>query len=162
MISFYLEGNLTQLRFGIIFSYLSKNHVLMKNLLFIFLLFSSYILIGQEDSSKTPKIAVKIQQGETVTLNGVSITFDSVLEDSRCPKYTNCIWAGRAIVQVSVIENGRSETKKIFLGETRGEEASSKSIFQKEGYFIEVVTLNPYPEDGKEKTAYTLLVCEGK
>ena len=33
--------------------------------------------------------------------------FQEVEEDSRCPKGTNCIWAGRAIVKLSVVTPGK-------------------------------------------------------
>lgn len=32
----------------------------------------------------------------------VSIAFESVEEDSRCPEGANCIWAGRAVVRLTV------------------------------------------------------------
>ncbi len=68
----------------------------MKNSLLAVLILFSAFAFGQEDSAETPKIAVKVPKGETVVLKGVSIKFLEVLEDSRCPKDVNCIWAGRA------------------------------------------------------------------
>ncbi|MEZ4857236.1 MAG: hypothetical protein R2781_00315 [Flavobacteriaceae bacterium] len=133
----------------------------MKKLIFIFALLVSFIINAQEDSSQTPKIAIKIELGETIKLPGVSLKFAAVVEDSRCPKNTHCIWAGRAVVLVDVEANESKEQKKIYLGETRNNEPTSKTLFSKENYSIEVIALKPYPEDGKEKTAYTLLVCEG-
>jgi hypothetical protein len=134
----------------------------MKKLLFLSILLVTVSTMAQDQKAETPKIAVKMELGQTITLEGVNLTFKDVIEDSRCPKYTNCIWAGRAVVLVEVEVNGKKEQKKIYLGETRNNEPTSKALFSKEGYFIEVVALNPYPEDGKEKAPYTLLVCESK
>ena len=134
----------------------------MKKLLLLSILFISLSPMAQNEKAETPKIAVKMEIGQTISLQGVSLTFIDVIEDSRCPKYTNCIWAGRAVVLVEVKVNGKKEQKKIYLGETRNNEPTSKILYSKDGYFIEVVALNPYPEDGKEKAPYTLLVCESK
>lgn len=134
----------------------------MKRIALLSLLFISVSAFSQESPSGTPKIAIKIEEGATVVLQGVSITFAAVLEDSRCPKYTNCIWAGRAVVVLEVSEGTQKEEKKVYLGETRPNEPSTKTVYSKDAYFIEVVALNPYPEMDKEKAPYSLLICEGK
>ena len=134
----------------------------MKKLFLVSILFVTFFALAQDEKAETPKIAVKIELGQTISLQGVSLTFTDVVEDSRCPKYTNCIWAGRAVVLVEVDRNGEKTQKKIYLGQTRNNEPTSKKLYEKNDYFIEVVALNPYPEDGKEKVPYTLLVCESK
>jgi len=134
----------------------------MKRVFLLSLLFISVLAFSQETASSTPKIAIKIEEGATVVLQGVSISFAAVLEDSRCPKYTNCIWAGRAIVQVEVSHDGVAETKKVYLGETRPNEPTGKTIYEKDNYAIEVAALQPYPEEGKEKAPYVLLIAERK
>ena len=63
---------------------------------------------------------------------------------------------------VEVTEERNTTQKKIYIGETRNNEPTSKMLYLKEDYFIEVVNLNPYPEEGKEESPYTLLVCESK
>ncbi|MEZ4875233.1 MAG: hypothetical protein R2793_07260 [Flavobacteriaceae bacterium] len=134
----------------------------MKRIALLSLLFISVSAFSQESPSGTPKIAIKIEEGATVVLQGVSITFAAVLEDSRCPKYTNCIWAGRAVVEVEVSGEGVTETKKIYLGETRPNEPTGKTMYEKDNYAIEVAALQPYPEEGKEKAPYVLLIAERK
>src|SRR5690606_39790357 len=97
----------------------------MKNsLLAIIILFSTFAF-GQEDSAATPKIGIKVLQGETIVIKGVSIKFLEVIEDSRCPTHVTCIWAGRAIVKVEVIANGKKEEKILTFGE-RSEEHTSE------------------------------------
>jgi hypothetical protein len=135
----------------------------MKQLLSISLFLFSLSFFAQNDSGITPKIAIKLNKGETLKLHDVTLTFTEVIEDSRCPKYTNCIWAGRAIVQIEVLdEKGIKQDKTIVLGETKGDESADKTLFRKDGYSIEVIGLHPYPEEGSALTPYRLLISEGK
>ncbi len=136
----------------------------MKNsLLAIIILFSTFAF-GQEDSTETPKIGVKVPQGETVVMKGVSIKFLEVIEDSRCPKYVTCIWAGRAIVKVEVIANGKKEEKILTFGEVRPGEEKNKTLYNSGKLAINGLTLNPYPtsESTGKDTGYVLVVFEEK
>lgn len=136
----------------------------MKNSLFAILILISTLSFGQEESAETPKIAVKVPKGETVVLKGVSVKFMEVVEDSRCPEGVNCIWAGRAIVKVQVISNGKSEEKTLIFGETRPGEEKNTNLFTSKEFVINGLTLNPYPTSeitGKD-TGYVLLICEEK
>lgn len=136
----------------------------MKNsLLAIIILFSTFAF-GQEDSAETPKIGVKVPQGETVIIKGVSIKFLEVIEDSRCPKDVTCIWAGRAIVKVEVIANGKKEEKILTFGEVRPGEVKNTNLYNSDKFIINGLALNPYPTSeitGKDK-GYVLVVCEEK
>lgn len=136
----------------------------MKNsLLAIIILFSTFAF-GQEDSAETPKIGVKVPQGETVVIKGISIKFLEVIEDSRCPKDVTCIWAGRAIVKVEVIANGKKEEKILTFGEVRPGEEKNTNLYNSGKFAINGLTLNPYPTSeitGKD-TGYVLVVCEEK
>ncbi len=136
----------------------------MKNpLLAILILFSTFAT-GQNGSVEAPKIAVKVPLGETIVLKGVSIKFLEVLEDSRCPKGVDCIWAGRAIVKVQVSNDGKEENKTLIFGETRPGEEKNTNIFSSETFAINGLTLNPYPiaENPNEGKDYVLLICEEK
>ncbi len=136
----------------------------MKNsLLAVIILFSTFAF-GQEDSVEAPKIAVKVPIGETVVLKGVSIKFLEVLEDSRCPKGVNCIWAGRARVKVEVTSKGKKEEKILTFGEVKPGEEKNTNLFSSSNFAINGLTLNPYPTSestGKAK-GYVLLICEEK
>lgn len=136
----------------------------MKNsLLAIIILFSTFAF-GQEDSTETPKIGIKVPEGETVNIKGVSIKFLEVTEDSRCPKDVTCIWAGRAIVKVEVIGNGKKEEKILIFGEVRPGEEKNTNLYNSGEFAITGLTLKPYPTSeitGKDK-GYVLVVCEEK
>lgn len=135
----------------------------MKNSLFAILILISSLSFGQ-DSPKTPKIGVKVPEGETVVLKGVSVKFLEVIEDSRCPEGVNCMWAGRAIVKAEVTSNGKTEEVTLIFGETRPGEEKNTNLFTSDKFVINGLTLNPYPtsESTGKDTGYVLLVCEEK
>lgn len=136
----------------------------MKNsLLAIIILFSSFAF-GQEETPETPKIGIKVPKGETVELKGVSIKFLEIVEDSRCPKGVECIWAGRAKVKVEVTSNGKSEEKTLIFGEVKPGEDDNSNLYSSKDFAINGLTLNPYPtsESTGKDTGYSLLICEEK
>ncbi|MDC8002515.1 hypothetical protein POV27_00500 [Aureisphaera galaxeae] len=117
--------------------------------------------MAQEEKAASPQIGVKVALDETVTLGDVSITFVKVLEDSRCPKYVNCMWAGEVRVEVAIQEKGKEATMhEVTLGATDAV-SKNKTFYKKEGYFIELMAVNPYPENEKEMGPYSLLIGEG-
>ncbi len=136
----------------------------MKNsLLAIVVLFSTFAF-GQEETAETPKIAIKVGLGETVLIKGIAIKFLEVLEDSRCPTGVTCIWAGRAIVNVEVANNGTKQVKKMIFGETKRGETKDTNLYSSSEFAINGLTLNPYPtsENSHNKKTYELLICEEK
>ena len=54
------------------------------------------------------EISVKINTEEKAN-GGVRIKFVELVEDSRCPVDTKCIWAGNAKIKVRVTRNGKSK-----------------------------------------------------
>ena len=135
----------------------------MKYSLLSFLILFSSFAIGQNDQSKAPIIGVKVPLDESIVLKGISIKFVEVVEDSRCPKDVNCIWAGRAIVKVEVTANGKKEEKTLIFGEVRPGENKNTNLYSSNEFAINGLTLNPYPTaEHSEDTNYVLLVCEEK
>ncbi len=135
----------------------------MKNFILALTLLFSVISYGQNESAETPKIGIKIPKGETVEIKGVSVKFVEVLEDSRCPTGTNCIWAGRARVKIMVTNNGETTEKILTFGATQLNEEENTNVFSNANFAINGLTLSPYPttQNTGEKE-YTLLVCEDK
>ena len=133
------------------------------SLLSIFILFSSFA-IGQNDPIKTPIIGVKVPLDGSIVLKDVSIKFVEIVEDSRCPREVNCIWAGRAIVKVEVTANGKKAEKTLIFGEVRPGEEKNTNLYSSSEFAINGLTLNPYPTENtaSEDTEYVLLVCEEK
>lgn len=53
--------------------------------------------------------------GQKGNFGGLSITVNSIAQDSRCPKDVVCIWAGTVEANVTLVDASRSETRKIAL-----------------------------------------------
>jgi hypothetical protein len=105
---------------GSLFEVFNKNNDMKIFIVFVCLLcFSAFNpVFGQDkviaqDSAKVvvtpPIIAVKVLLGKKVTLSKTEITFEAVLEDSRCPKDVSCIWAGQATIKVRIKPQGSPE-----------------------------------------------------
>ncbi len=93
-----------------------------------------------------PVIVAKIPLGETVIFEEAAITFESVMEDSRCPKDVTCVWEGEARIRV-IIESGSDRMVKqlIFHGERFGSEEENMLVETKTKKLIGY-KLSPYPE----------------
>ena len=130
----------------------------MKKLLLIFsivsIVVSCQVLAQKQD---TPETVFNVPLSKTSTQAGVSITLVAVLEDSRCPRDTTCIWAGRAVVKILVRASGEDaqEMTVVFQNE------SQSVIATTEDTVFTALKLLPYPGDfnGKE-VGYQLQVSK--
>ena len=130
----------------------------MKKLLLIFSIVSIVVscqaLAQKQD---TPETVFNVQLTKTSTHAGVSITLVAVVEDSRCPRDTTCIWAGKAVVKILVRASGEDaqEMTVVFQNE------SQSVIATKEDIVFTALKLLPYPGDsnGKE-VGYQLQVSK--
>ena len=85
--------------------------------------------------------------GKTAIVKGenISIRFDSVTEDSRCPTGVTCIWAGQAKCNMSVTVKG--VTTPVVLTQSGGSEGNMQDFAGK--YQVSFI-LNPYPKAGSQ------------
>jgi hypothetical protein len=80
------------------------------------LLFASFVIaivlgIVVSVSAQTGKqIAVKINSETSVDRGKLRISFAELIEDSRCPKGTTCVWAGEGKIKIGVKKAGSNET----------------------------------------------------
>lgn len=79
--------------------------------------------VGQQKSARSSKVRIK---------------FLSVVEDSRCPKDVNCVWAGNAKIKVR-ISTGRT-SREVEINTNTGAQGS-----QIEAWAINLVSLTPSP-----------------
>jgi hypothetical protein len=88
-------------------------------------------------------ILFELKPGQTRNIPGskAKIKFVNVMEDSRCPEGTNCIWAGNARLKFRV-SDGR-KTKIFDLNTDKG-----STDFSFDGYQIRLVKLSPKTKDG--------------
>lgn len=57
---------------------------------------------SEQDRADAQPAEAEIPLGGAVQISGLSITFDRVIEDSRCPSDVMCIWAGSAAVALTI------------------------------------------------------------
>lgn len=62
----------------------------------------------------------RLRIDETGTVGGPRVTPLRVLEDSRCPVGTQCVWAGRVKVSVRIDLGSGSQMREMTLGEPQG------------------------------------------
>jgi hypothetical protein len=72
-----------------------------------FILFAGVWTATEAQSAQ--RVAVKINHESAVRRTGLKIKFIDLVEDSRCPKDVECVWAGNAKIKVRVSKNGRSK-----------------------------------------------------
>lgn len=89
-------------------------------------------------SAKQPDhVSVKIHEVASAK-RGIRIKFVELVDDSRCPTDTNCVWAGNAKIKVRVTKNGRSKDMELNSGLDPKE-----VVFA--GYSFRLVGLTPEP-----------------
>lgn len=78
----------------------------------IFLAIITLVASASVFAQKTPKsesISVKLGATETAKSSRIKANLVDILEDSRCPKDVDCIWAGRIRILVTLeAKNGKS------------------------------------------------------
>jgi hypothetical protein len=86
------------------------------------------------------ELVIKIGTPETLKGPDITARFLEVVEDSRCPKGVDCVWAGRAVIKVELAKPG-NESREFVL-----EAGNEGSIATFAGYTVRLLSLSPYPE----------------
>ena len=129
----------------------------MKKLLLMFSLASIISCQVLDQKQHTAATTFLVPLGNTITTSGVAITLDAVLEDSRCPRNTTCIWEGRAVVKIS-IKHPEQKIREVTVVFKNQEQSI---ISRTEDAVFTALKLLPYPGDsnGKE-VGYQLQVSK--
>ncbi|HYE96971.1 MAG TPA: hypothetical protein VD962_12255, partial [Rubricoccaceae bacterium] len=97
---------------------------------------------GDRESTPAPSAAegtpVVVEHGATVVVDGQPLRFDEVVEDSRCPQGTTCVWAGRATARFTFAEQPVSLT----IGTTDESRSSTARVGR---HTLTLLALDPYP-----------------
>ncbi|WP_116693942.1 hypothetical protein [Marixanthomonas spongiae] len=137
----------------------------MKRVFILLLLTVSTTAFAQnkpDEPLKTPKIAIKVPLGETVEIDGHSVTFSEVVEDSRCPTSVTCVWQGRVKIKVKVEKKGKATVaEELIFGAVRSGEDKNHVFYISEDIKLEGMKVTPYPESENDikENGYTFLVC---
>lgn len=108
----------------------------MKNLIFV----TAILILGSMTvfAAKSENLEVRLSEQKTSGLGKITVKFISVIEDSRCPAGTQCIWAGNAKVKISLSKGRKAKTFE--LDSTRG-----NTVLEFQGYDVKFVDLLPQP-----------------
>jgi hypothetical protein len=91
---------------------------------------------------------VELAPGQSTRVNGLTLKFEGVSADSRCPIGVQCFWEGDAVVVVSVSEPSRKGAAL---------ELHTAGRFPREGtygrYRVRLVSLVPQPRAGEPVAA---------
>jgi hypothetical protein len=111
---------------------------------FILFLFLSAAACQNEDNQSQADEIVDLNYKESKYIQDqtISISLDSVLNDSRCPNGAACVWVGNAAVRFSYT---RETQNSFFVLNTF---ANFRTDTLLDGYRIKLVQLNPYPQLG--------------
>jgi len=112
--------------------------------LFIILLSPLTGCSGGVKASLGEKFVLHVGQTAQIEYEPLSITFNKVSADSRCPSNVTCVRAGEAVCDVTVTYKGSPFS--VTLMQT-GSTAQAMEPFQ--GYAL-VFSLEPYPVAGKQ------------
>lgn len=101
---------------------------------------------------------IDLKLGEPVKLKGKNITieFIDIPEDSRCPLYVDCVWAGQVVVSAVIEADGKREERQFTK---KGKEAKPATA-SVGNYTIHLLEVNPYPESEEkiEKKNYRIQI----
>lgn len=110
----------------------------MKGLILSLMMFLAVGALPAEAAGRAETMRVQINKEKRVAKGKVSIRFVELIEDSRCPADTNCVWAGNAKIKVRVSGFGRTQDLTM---DTNGPHQGASA----EGYSIKLVSLTPAP-----------------
>ena len=83
-------------------------------------------------------VKIQVNKEKVSPKSKLTIRFVEMVEDSRCPRDVNCVWAGNAKIRIRVSKGGRSHELSL---DTNGKSPDAVA----EGYSIKLVGLTPEP-----------------
>lgn len=109
-----------------------------------------------KEAALDQEFEVGIGRQVSIRKEGLTISFASVAEDSRCPEGVQCVWAGNGKIVLRLSKAGRRASLIRLNTTTDPRQANYR------GYEIKLVNLSPYPKKDMpvKRKAYvvTLLV----
>jgi hypothetical protein len=90
-------------------------------------------------ANQQQQLSVRIHQQKRLARRDLTVRFVSLVEDSRCPVDTNCVWAGNAKIKILAIR--RNGSSRIFELNTN----LKPQIVTYAGYQFKLIDLTPKP-----------------
>ena len=94
----------------------------------------------------TTEITIPLNKTVKAGNTGLSISFDKIKSDSRCPINARCVWSGVAVVAATV-KNSKGESKALSLGTVNFEKINNAE--EAFGKRIKLIELLPKPIAGQ-------------
>lgn len=91
------------------------------------------------------RVSLRISDSIDVDGGRLSIGFEEVISDSRCPRGYKCVVAGEAKIRIWVLVAGESRESHVLTGPGPVRHLLSGQ------YSVQFTTLDPYPEPGRER-----------
>jgi len=110
----------------------------MKGLIVSLMMVLALGVIPATAARRAETLRVQINKEKRFPKSKLSVRFVELIEDSRCPTDTNCIWAGNAKIKIRVAKHGRSQELML---DTNGPNTAAIA----EGYSIKLISLTPEP-----------------
>ena len=106
--------------------------------------------VVQYDSNDSTVLSLQEGQAYILPTSGVRISVKKVLEDSRCPKGVQCVWAGVGVLEIEITDqNGNSSLDTVSTSESSKMGYKKSTVFG--GHHIKLEALYPYPVSGKSQ-----------
>ena len=103
-----------------------------------------------------------LDEGQSGTLsNGGKITFANVVNESRCPKDVQCVWAGTATVRFRLVPRPgepASDVLAVLPGGVGKDDTANLLPVDTLGVSVTLAELQPYPVSGQEPGRHRALV----
>ena len=103
----------------------------------------------QPEAQPDPSVSVvgdtaflELPLGRSADNGEISVTFDAVSEDSRCPREVQCVWAGNGAIRLTL--TGGDETEVVILNSTLEPREATFGP-----YTVGFRDLTPYPVSGE-------------
>lgn len=73
-------------------------------------------LVGLTGCAEQAAVEGPVRLGQTAAIGGPRVMPERMVEDSRCPAGTTCVWAGRLVVRARVLGGSWSKRLDLTLG----------------------------------------------
>lgn len=112
---------------------------------------------GEVKADLNKEFRLPVGQAAVITGEGLTIKFEAVTSDSRCPQGVTCIWAGEAACNVTVTLNKTPKPYTLIVGGS----GTGQTVIQ--GYTLNF-NVEPYPQAQKttDKNSYIMIMKVSK
>lgn len=107
----------------------------------------------------SPEQTFSLNEGQRAELNnGGSITFANVVNESRCPKGVQCVWAGTVTARFKLVPRSGGETVDVLAvlpGGVSKDDAAGLLPIDTLGVTVTLLEVTPYPVAGQDPKSVT-------